>query len=82
MHGVKESSRLLAALSTGEEDSGNILEASRSLANALKALLGAAQPEGKVTILYIMSSYILASYAGFLLGIHSISDQNLGFRKE
>ena len=48
MGGVAESSRLLAALSTGENDSGNILDASRALAAAIAALLGAGRPEGQV----------------------------------
>ena len=55
MGGVAESSRLLAALSTGENDSSNILDASRALAAAIAALLGAAKPEGQVgNILGIM----------------------------
>ena len=43
--GFVESSRLLAALSPGEEDGGRILDASRALADAMRALLNASRPE-------------------------------------
>lgn len=42
--GFVESSRLLAALSPGGEDGSRILDASRALADALRALLNASQP--------------------------------------
>ena len=43
--GATESSRLLAALSLGEEDQSRILDASRALATAMAALLNASRPE-------------------------------------
>ena len=43
--GFVESSRLLAALSPGEEDGSRILDASRALADAMRALLNASQPQ-------------------------------------
>ena len=43
--GFVESSRLLAALSPGEEDGGRILDASRALADAMRVLLNASRPE-------------------------------------
>ncbi len=48
MQGMSDSSRLLAALSTGEEDSGKILEAARAVAETMKGLLTAGIPEPKV----------------------------------
>ena len=53
--GATDSSRLLAALSLGEEDRSRILDASRALAEAMAALLNASRPENynKVVILKI-----------------------------
>lgn len=45
---MSESSRLLAALSTGDEDNGKILDAARAVAEAMKGLLTAGVPEPKV----------------------------------
>ncbi len=50
MQGVSESSRLLATLSTGEDDSGKILDAARAVAEAMRGLLTAGIPEPKVHV--------------------------------